>query len=127
MCPTRSSGSSDRMSAFTYGLAIAAGLLAIVSAVLFFTGSTRPPGDDTLMKALGVLVALRAMIGVGVMASGGDESHSVTHIAYLGVSAVMLPLVFGTVESDRSPWSSAVFGAGLLVIAVLMLRVEATG
>lgn len=114
------------MSVFTYALAIAAGLLALLSGWLFFTGRERPPGDDKLMTVLAALLVLRAMIGIGVMASGGDESSSVTHISYLVVSAALLPLVFGTVDTDRSPWSSAVFGTALVVVAVLMLRVEAT-
>ena len=115
------------MGTFTYILAGLAGLLAVVNAGLFFAGQPRPPGDDKLVKVLAGALVARAMLGIGLAFGGDEESQSITHIAYLVVSAALLPLVFSTVEGDRGRWSCAVFAVALLVVVVLMLRVQATG
>jgi hypothetical protein len=113
------------VTALTTAIAVAAAVLALTCAVIFFAGRERPRSLDLFVYAVEGALVLRAMIGLGQIVSG-DEARSVTHIGYLVASVAVLPLVLSSLEGDRSKWSSAIVGVAALVILVVLVRLEVT-
>ena len=109
----------------TTAIAVAAAVLAITCAVVFVLDRPRPRVLDLFAYALEGALAIRAMIGVGQIASG-DEARSVTHIGYLVASVAILPLVLNTLEGDRSRWSSTILGVAALVVLIVLIRLQVT-
>jgi bacteriorhodopsin len=71
------------------------------------------------------LALLAQVVAAGVRIGGGDHPQEfATFLGYLVVSVVMLPLVAGLAFMERTRWGSVIAGAGALVVAVLVLRLQ---
>lgn len=102
------------------------GLVGLVAAGCALRRVDRPRFLDAMVLALEGLAVVRAMLGVGAMASGSHAIPGVTHLAYLVTAVAVLPLLLGTLDEDRSHWSAAVIAVGCLAVLVVALRLQAT-
>lgn len=102
------------------------GLVGLVAAGCALRRVDRPRFLDAMVLALEGLAVVRAMLGVGAMASGSHAIPGVTHLAYLVTAVAVLPLLLSTLDEDRSHWSAAVIAVGCLAVLVVALRLQAT-
>jgi hypothetical protein len=103
-----------------------AGCVALVAAGFFASRRERPPFLDRLVLLLEGALVVRAMLGVGAMASGAHTYPGATHVAYLVTSVAVLPVTISFLSGDRSHWSSAVVVVACLAIVVIAVRVQMT-
>jgi heme A synthase len=102
------------------------GLVGLVALGCALRRVDRPRFLDAMVLSLEGLAVVRAMLGVGAMASGSHAVPGVTHLAYLVTSIAVLPLLISTLDEDRSHWSAAVIAVGCLAVLVVALRLQAT-
>lgn len=102
------------------------GLVGLVAAGCALRRVDRPRFLDAMVLSLEGLAIVRAMLGVGAMASGSHAVPGVTHLAYLVTAVAVLPLLLSTLDEDRSHWSAAVIAVGCLAVLVVALRLQAT-
>jgi hypothetical protein len=71
------------------------------------------------------LVTQAILDGFG-LARGHAPRELSTHLAYLAVSLVVVPIVAAQTRGDDGRWSAALVGLALLVVAVLVIRLQTT-
>jgi drug/metabolite transporter (DMT)-like permease len=71
-----------------------------------------------------VAVIAQAIVAVLHIASGERPEHFVTFLGYLVTTVIMLPLVVVLSFMERTRWGSVIAGAGGIVVAVLVLRLQ---
>ena len=71
------------------------------------------------------LAVLAQAIIAGVRIAGGERPVGLlTFLGYLVTSAIMLPLTVGLSFMERTRWGAVIAGAGAVVVAVLVLRLQ---
>ena len=104
------------------GIAIAAGLLAVVLGL----AGTKP--NDYTMGAtalVGVLLIVQLVVALLAPAFGNNATGSVLEFYTYLVSAILIPpaaISYGLV--DRTRWSTVVLGVACLAVAVMVLRMQ---
>ncbi|HYS41297.1 MAG TPA: hypothetical protein VEO01_37255 [Pseudonocardiaceae bacterium] len=61
------------------------------------------------------------------LAGGSHPAEPATHLAYLTTSVLILPAVAGQASRDDGRWAAVLVSAALLVLAVVVVRLTATG
>lgn len=110
----------------TTAIEIYAGCVTLLATVSFLLRRLRPAVLDTMVFLLEGALVVRAVLGVGEMASGRHPVPGTTHIAYLVTSVAILPVALSTLADDRSYWSTAVLAVASLAIIVIAVRLQMT-
>ena len=78
-----------------------------------------------LLIELAVLV--QAVADLTRRFNGAHLTEPATHLAYLATSVLVLPVVAGQASRDDGRWAALLVGVALLVLAVVVIRLTATG
>ncbi len=116
-------GPLDQISFVAVGYAVLVLLLAAYSA---YRWRERPPWLDSMAWMLEFLVALRALAGLGALASGDRPDSMATHVGYLLASVCVVPIALGSTTEDRGPWSIGVLAVAVAAVGVMSVRVMMT-
>ena len=112
-------------------LAEATVLYAVATSVgcLFFTasGRARPRLLDAALVLVAVAAAGTSLLGAVSLMRGPLPVEPATHVGYLITAPLVLPATAGSVTGLGNRWSSAAFAVGGLVLAVVLVRLVATG
>jgi heme A synthase len=100
--------------------------VALAAAGCFALRRPRPLLLDKLVLGLEGALVVRAMLGVGAMASGSHPYPGATHVAYLLTSVAILPIMGASLADDRSHWSAAVVVVACLALVVIAVRIQMT-
>lgn len=103
-----------------------AALVTLGALVVTLRRLPRPQLLDHGVWILELLLAVRAVAGVGAMLGGERPDALATHIGYLVASVGVLPIAMQSVQDDRGPWSSGVVAVAALAVAVIAVRVQMT-
>jgi hypothetical protein len=102
-------------------------LVALVSAYSIWRWQARPPWLVSLVWMLEFLLAVRALAGLAVFASGDEPRELATHLGYLAASVCVLPIAVGSFDNDdESTWAAAVIGVAAVGVTVISWRLVAT-
>jgi hypothetical protein len=116
-------GPLDQISYVVVGYA---GLVLLVAAYSAWRWRARPPWLASMCWMLEVLAGIRALAGLGAL-SGGDRPDSLaTHVGYLLVSVLVIPLALSSVRDDESTWSIGVVAVAVLAVGVVSVRTMMT-
>ena len=103
--------------------------VAVSLVCLFFTASGR--ARPRVLAAALVLVAVAAagtsLLGAVSLLRGPRPVELATHLGYLVTAPLVLPVTASSVADLPGRWQSAAFAVGALVLAVVLVRVVATG
>jgi len=75
---------------------------------------------------LEVLLGIRALAGLGVLASGERPDDYATHLGYLVASVCVMPIALRSVQDDAGAWSLGVVGVAALAVGVISVRMVMT-
>lgn len=100
--------------------------VAIAAAVVAGRRLPRPDLLDHGVWILELLLAVRAVAGLGSMLSGQRPEQMSSHIGYLVASVCLLPIAMQSVGEDRGRWSSAVIAVAAVAVTVVAVRLQAT-
>jgi hypothetical protein len=103
-----------------------AALVVLVAAYSAYRWRERPPWLASLGWMLELLLAVRALAGLGVLASGRRPDDYATHLGYLVASLCVMPLALRSVQDDTGPWSLGVVGVAALAVGVISVRMVMT-
>ena len=103
-----------------------AALVVLVAAYAAYRWRERPPWLDSMAWMLEALLVLRALAGLGVLASGTRPDAYSTHVGYLLASVCVLPLALRSVQDETGPWSLGVVGVAALAVGVMSVRIVMT-
>ena len=113
----------DQISWVVVGYAVLVALAATFAAVRW---RARPPWLDSMSWMLELLAGLRAVVGLGVLASGERPDELGAYLGYLIVSVCVVPLALGQVAEDRGAWSAGVVAVAAVAVAVISVRMVQT-
>lgn len=116
-------GPLDQISLVAVGYA---GLVLLVAAYSAWRWRERPPWLDSMAWMLEVLLVIRALAGLGALASGDRPESTATHVGYLLASVCVVPLALGSTREDRGPWSIGVLAVAVVAAAVISVRMMVT-
>jgi hypothetical protein len=103
-----------------------AALVVLVAAYSAYRWRERPPWLASLAWMLELLLSVRALAGLGVLASGERPDDYATHLGYLVASVCVMPLALRSVQDDTGAWSLGVVGVAALAVAVISVRMVMT-
>jgi hypothetical protein len=103
-----------------------AALVALLAAYSAYRWRERPPWLASMAWMLEVLLAVRALAGLGVLASGERPDDSATHLGYLVASVCVMPLALRSVQDDTGAWSLGVLAVAALGVGVISVRMVMT-
>ncbi|MGZ6745579.1 MAG: hypothetical protein ACXVD0_06700 [Nocardioides sp.] len=86
----------------------------------------RPAMLDLSVWILELLMAVRAVAGLGTMLKGDQPAELSAYVGYLVASVCVLPIAMQSVADDRGPWSSGVVTVAALAVAVVAVRLHMT-
>ena len=75
---------------------------------------------------LELLLAIRAVAGLGGLLADHRPDSTSTHVGYLLASVCVLPLALQSVQDDRGAWSLGVLGVAAVAVAVISVRIVVT-
>jgi hypothetical membrane protein len=113
----------DQISWVVVGYAVLVALVATFAAIRW---RARPPWLDSMAWMLELLAGLRALAGLGVLASGERPDELGAYLGYLIVSVCVVPLALGQVAEDRGAWSVGVVAVAAVAVAVISVRMVQT-
>lgn len=103
-----------------------AALVALAALVVTLRRMQRPPLLDSTVWILELLLAVRAVAGLGSLLSGQRPAETSAYVGYLVASVAVLPIAMQSVADDRGPWSSGVIAVAALAVAVVGVRLQMT-
>ncbi|MCW2794296.1 MAG: hypothetical protein JWO76_3394 [Nocardioides sp.] len=103
-----------------------AGLVTLAALAVTVRRVPRPQVLDNGVWILEVLLAVRAVAGLGTMLNGDRPAEMSAHIGYLVASVCVLPIAMQSVADDRGPWSSGVVTVAALAVTVVAVRLQMT-
>jgi len=98
----------------------------LVAAYSAWRWRERPPWLDSMAWMLEVLLGIRAIAGLGAMASGDRPDSVSTHVGYLLASVCVMPLALRSVQDDDGVWSLGVVGVAAVAVGVMSVRILVT-
>jgi hypothetical protein len=108
------------------GITIAGLIAALVIGVQAATGSFRVARAAPTLLVLEVALVVQAVAAVIGLARGHHPSEPTTHLAYLVVSLVVLPVAAFQVRGEGGRWAGALTAVALVIVAVLVIRLQTT-
>jgi hypothetical protein len=106
--------------------AVYAGLVTLAALVVTVRRVERPTWLDHMVWILELLMAVRAVAGLGSMLNGQRPEEMSAHIGYLVASVCVLPIAMQSITDDRATWSSGVVTVAALAVAVIAVRLQMT-
>lgn len=103
-----------------------AALVTLAALVVTVGRHPRPPLLDNAVWILEVLLAVRAVAGLGSMLDGQRPEEFSAHVGYLVAAVCVLPIAMQSVADDRGPWSSGVVTVAALAVTVVAVRLQMT-
>lgn len=103
-----------------------AGLVLLVAAYAAWRWRARPPWLASMCWMLEVLAAIRALAGLAALGSGDRPDSTATHVGYLLVSVLLVPLALSSVRDDEGPWSIGVIAVAAAAVGVVSVRMMVT-
>jgi hypothetical protein len=103
-----------------------AGLVTLGALVVTIRRVQRPQLLDQTVWILELLLAVRAVAGLGSMLDGQRPEELSSHVGYLVASVCVLPIAMQSVSDDRGPWSSGVITVAALAVTVVAVRLQMT-
>lgn len=103
-----------------------AALVTVAALVVTLRGRPRPPILDSTVWVLEVLMAVRAVAGLGTMLKGDRPDELGAHVGYLVASVCVLPIAMQSVADDRGRWASGVITVAALAVTVIAVRLQMT-
>ena len=100
-----------------------AGLVTLVALVITVRRVQRPAWLDHMVWILELLLAVRAVAGLG---NGQRPEEMSAHIGYLFASVCVLPIAMQSISDDRGTWSSGVVTVAALAVTVVAVRLQMT-
>lgn len=114
----------DRLATTALFYAVAVG----VWGMLLAARGRGPDGNFLGSVVVGqVLVLVQASLGLWLMVATGARPGRTLHLLYGTIGILIWPLVFTYARGENSRRESALFGAGSLFLAGLLLRAISTG
>lgn len=114
------------MTALSILLAVASGVLAVWALLVVLLRRYRPPLLEYAVWAVVALAALRVLASLGTMLGGERPDEVGPHIGYLVAALCVLPVVMGSVGSDKGLWSTGAIAVAAVAMVVVSLRLQAT-
>ncbi|HEX4722898.1 MAG TPA: hypothetical protein VH333_10315 [Pseudonocardiaceae bacterium] len=113
------------------GLAFAITMASLGAAALVLclaaTGRYRWRRIAPTLLIIELAVLVEAVTDLACLFGGSHVAEPATHLAYLATSVVVLPVVAGQASRDDGRWAAVLVGVALLVLAVVVVRLTATG
>jgi hypothetical protein len=103
-----------------------AALVTLAALVVTVRRQPRPQLLDNAVWILEVLLAVRAVAGLGSMLDGRRPEEFSAHVGYLVAAICVLPIAMQSVADDRGPWSSGVVTVAALAVTVVVVRLQMT-
>jgi len=103
-----------------------AGLVTVVALVVTVRRVPRPAWLDHMVWILELLLAVRAVAGLGSMLNGQRPDEMSAHTGYLFASVCVLPIAMQSISDDRGTWSSGVVTVAALAVTVVAVRLQMT-
>lgn len=101
-------------------------LVTVLALVVALRHGERPAWLDQMVWLLEVLLAVRALAGLGTVLGDDPPDSMSTHVGYLIASVCVLPIAMKSIEGDRAVWSSAVVVVAALAVTVIAVRLQMT-
>ena len=99
---------------------------ATVVLVQVGTGTFRRRRLSAGLAAIQLAVVVQAVLDVVRLARGHRVPEPVTHVAYLVVGMLLVPLAAAETRRDDGRWSGVLVAVALLVLAVVVVRMQTT-
>jgi hypothetical protein len=103
-----------------------AGVVMVAALVITLRKVSRPAWLDQMVWILELLLAVRAVAGLGSMLNGQRPEELSAHIGYLVAAVCVLPIAMQSIADDRGAWSSAVVTVASLAVGVVAVRLQMT-
>lgn len=103
-----------------------AATVTVAALVVTLRRVSRPPLLDSSVWILELLLAVRAVAGLGTMLGGQRPDELSAHVGYLVASVCVLPIAMQSVADDRGTWSSGVVTVAALAVTVVAVRLQMT-
>lgn len=103
-----------------------AALVTVAALVVTLRRRQRPPLLDSSVWILELLMAVRAVAGLGTMLKGDRPAEVSAYVGYLVASVCVLPIAMSSISEDRGPWSSGVVTVAALAVTVIGVRLQMT-
>lgn len=103
-----------------------AAVVTVAALVVTLRRIPRPPLLDSTVWILELLMAVRAVAGLGTMLKGDRPAEMSAHIGYLVASVCVLPIAMQSIADDRGRWSSGVVTVAALAVTVVAVRLQMT-
>jgi hypothetical protein len=113
----------DQISWVVVGYAV---LVVLVTGYAAYRWRQRPPWLDSMAWMLELLLAIRAVAGLGSLLAGHRPESYSTHIGYLVASVCVMPLAIRSVQDDDGAWSLGVIGVAAAAVAAMSVRIVMT-
>jgi hypothetical protein len=113
----------DQISWVVTGYAV---LVALVAGWSAYRWRRRPPWLDSMAWMLELLLAVRAVAGLGSLLQGHEPDQESTHLIYLLASVCIVPLALRSVQGDDGPWSLGVIAVAAIAVAAISVRMVMT-
>lgn len=107
-------------------LTVAALLAVPVVMTLALTGRYRSRTAVRFIAGFEVLLVLQAVLAVVGLLRGHEARELAPHLAYLGVSILLLPATITQVRGDDGRWAAVLVAVAFVVLAVVIVRAETT-
>jgi len=116
-------GALDQISWVVIGYS---GLVLLVAGYAAWRWRARPPWLASMCWMLETLAGIRALAGFAAL--GGDDRPDslTTHVGYLLVSVLVIPLALSSVRDDEGPWSIGVIAVAVAGVGVVSVRTMMT-
>ena len=103
-----------------------AALVTLAALVVTLRRRQRPPLLDSSVWILELLMAVRAVAGLGTMLKGDRPAEVSAYVGYLVASVCVLPIAMQSISDDRGTWSSGVVTVAALAVTVVAVRLQMT-
>jgi hypothetical protein len=103
-----------------------AGVVTLAALVLALRRVARPVWLDHTVWVLELLMAVRAVAGLGAILKGDRPAELGPNIGYLVAAVCILPIAMQSVADDRATWSSGVVAVAALAVTVVAVRLQMT-
>ncbi len=100
--------------------------VAAICAVTAVRGRPRGPMILPALIVIQIATLVQAVFDATELAAGPLPAETATHVGYLIVSVVVLPITAGSVRLGEDRWGTAALAIGCVLVAVVSIRLHQT-